>query len=304
MVGRCSPSLIVAALVAALLVASATASPARHRLSAVAELEQVGFHTVTDGTGSDAQTYTVPSTFVTDGVRYALFATGEGLLKIYDSKSNLLSEPITTDPRCGGVVASGGLAVISCEPDNVQLATEPSPSVLNLASHALHPVPGHFAGGDHPIAVGRYWIQIMGCGGPKPDFCINFYVNWLTGHRLSPPGQRNLDSPRLAATATPSTYLFSRHFTELWLRQGHRRIRLSRCRPRCDGPALSAGRVTWTEGLNLHVYGLRSRHHLVIPASPCSETTGAAAAQTYYRLLVIQCDGRQPRGRALFQTPW
>ncbi len=222
---------MIAALVAAILVASATARPTRYRLSAVAELGPS--HTVTDGTGSDAQTYTVTSTVASDGMRYAVLAIGEGLLKIYDSKTNLLSAPITIDPRCSPVVAAGGLAVISCEPDNVQLATEPSPSILNLTDHTLHPVPGHFAGGDHPIAVGRYWIQVMGCGGPKPDFCVNFYVNWHTGRRRSPPGQRNLDSPRLAASPRPRTSLFDRYVNQLWLRDGSRQIRLSRCQVLC-----------------------------------------------------------------------
>ncbi|MDQ6803635.1 MAG: hypothetical protein M3065_01430 [Actinomycetota bacterium] len=269
-------------------------------------------YTVSAPTG---QTYQVGQ-IVSDGTRWIAFTTGQGQLRVYDSKIGRLSRPIAVDPRCGPTALGSGLVLIACIAGAEAQLPVPAPKVLDLAHDRLRTVPGAFVGYDQPDAIGRYWIAEEFCSPVGMAGCYLIYVNWRTGRTVNPItdeiGPRpNLSSRTLAPLRRPAYSLrpcdnatvlsYCAASTPLTLLAPKRRpMLLSRCSGKvgCNAPRLTPGSVTWRGIRDSYAYRIKDGARVTLtPSRSCGRDAGVGAIATLSQLVEVQCNG-------LYEARW
>ncbi|MDQ6778302.1 MAG: hypothetical protein M3071_19255 [Actinomycetota bacterium] len=301
----------IASIALAATAAATTARELRLHFRAIGANPTNYTYTVSKPTG---QTYQVGQ-IVSDGTRWIAFTSGQGQLRVYDSKTGRLSRPIAVDPRCGPTALGSGLVLIACiARAEAQLAV-PAPQVLDLAHDTLRTVPGAFVGYDQPDAIGRYWIAEEFCSPVGMAGCSPFYVNWRTGRTIDAItdeiGPRpNLSSRTLTPMPKPSAVVkpcqtrtipsLCLAETPLWLSlPKKRRILLSQCSATnaCGDVELNNGNVTWDVYPNAYAYRIADGARVKITPLPACRKYGTEALGTHYQLIEGQCNG-------LYEARW
>lgn len=225
--------------------------------------------------------------FASDGARYVAFNATRAKIRVFDGKTG---KTFSIRSRCPVVAGAAAHFLLDCATPS---GSAPSPSLLDVRTRAIAPVPNAQTPYDGFYGIGAHWLQGDTYHADAPDRSYLLYLNWRTGQRVELPREqeqapdRDIDTRGLAKIGgIPfKTYFLFGHESSLsavrptqpaggtpnaagnlQLVGRGRRVVLSRnaCGSDCGVVTrLDGGRVAWAEpakkGMRVRAYSLRHK---------------------------------------------